>query len=464
MDKRDYKFVSSGNAQMDQILNGGFPANSLNIIMGQPGTGKTVFAEQMVFYHARENDRPILYLTTLSEPLSKVLTYLQRFSFFDQEKVNTAVQYQDIGFELAQSGVGALQKKIYEAIHEISPKIIVIDSFRALHDLIESPKELRQMLHELTSTLTAYETTVFLVGEYTEKQSNLAPEFAIADGIVEFLRNPLSTRDERFVRVLKLRGSSYHEGMHGFRVTSDGLEIFPRLVSPPESTAYTVDNERVSSGITGLDKLLDGGFLKGSTCLLAGPTGSGKTTAALQFAIDGVRKGEASLYVNFQENPSQLARSISNLGADYEQLVKDGLHLYYMSPVELQIDSIVVKIFSLIGALGVKRIVVDAVGDLITAAVDANRIHDYLYSLNQAFSAKGVTTILTFETLGGITGTSLNMNGERFSYMADSVILLNVNVKGERKRTLAIVKQRASAHDLSLHEMRIARDGVRILD
>ena len=456
------KSISSGNPELDLILKGGFPANSINVIMGQPGSGKTIFAEQLAFHHAGLDDRPILYLTTLSEPLSKVLTYLQLFSFFDEDKIGKSIFYEDIGYELMSKGLGTLQKHLNEAIHSIAPKIIIIDSFKALHDVAENHQEMRRMLHELASMLSAYETTVFLLGEYTEDQAKILPEFAVADGILQLMRKPLSSRDERYLRVVKLRGSSYLEGMHGFKLTKDGMVIYPRLISPEFPEDYKLTGRRVSSGVPGLDALLAGGFLEGSTTLLAGATGAGKTTAALQFVLDGVNNGEPGLYINFQENPTQLARSIEALGGNIAELKTKGLHLYYMSPVELQIDSIVVTIFRLIRDLGVRRIVIDAAGDLITAADDPNRIHDYLYSLNQFFSLKGITTILTFETMGGITNSGLTMNGERFSYMSDTVILLNVDFKTKAKRTLSVIKQRASGHDLREHDISIEAKGMSV--
>lgn len=456
------KPISSGNREMDEILRGGFPANSMNIIMGQPGTGKTVFAEQLIFHNASEEGRPILYLTTLSEPLAKVLTYLQKFSFYDEERVGNTIHYQDIGADLAEHGIDILYDRVKEAIHTLAPRIIVIDSFRALHDLSESASAMRRMLHNLTGMLSAFETTTFLVGEYTEEHSRVLPEFAIADGIIQFFRSTLSTRDERFVRVLKLRGGSYSEGLHGFRITSAGLEIYPRLVSPEFPESYELAGKRLPTGIEGLDALTDGGFLSGSTTLIAGPTGSGKTTAALQFVIKGVEQGEPGLYINFQENPTQLARSIESLGWDVEQLKEDGLNLLYMSPVELQIDSIIGTVFRMIQELEVKRVVVDAVGDLITAASDAARMHDYLYAVNQHFSVNGLTSVFTFETAGGITSSSLDKDGHRFSYMSDAVIILNLDQAKPVRRTLSIIKQRASNHVLGLHEFTISSDGISI--
>ncbi len=345
------------------------------------------------------------------------------------------------------------------AIEESAPKIIVIDSFKALHDLCPSAKELRHVLYELTGLLTAYQTTAFLVGEYTDEDAQRLPEFAVADGILQFLRNPLSTRDERFLRVLKLRGSGYLEGLHAFRIGPGGLEIFPRLVSPEIPESYTIVEERTSTGVEGLDDLLGGGLWRGSTTMLAGPTGAGKTTASLQFILDGVRRGEQCLYANFQENPMQLARCLRGLGADVEDAKRRGLHLLYTSPVELQVDRIIVSLFQKIQQTGIRRVAIDAIGDLISAASDAQRLHDYLYALVQHFTVKGVTSILTFET--GPSAESA-FTGGRFSYMSDNIIFLSTGVKDKTTRSATVIKARGSKHDLAAHEVEITDKGLRV--
>ena len=452
--------MSSGNAEADHILGGGFPANSINIVMGHPGSGKTIFAEQLIFHNAG-GDRPILYLTTLSEPLAKVVRYLQGFRFFDENKLGTEVIYQDVGPQLAAEGAGALIPLLTEAIRTLSPKVIVIDSFKAVHDLAPNVAERRRLVYEMTALLSAYGTTAFLLGEYTEDDILQYPEFAVADGIVELSRRRLGNRDERYFRVFKLRGSRYLEGAHAFRITDSGLDVYPRLVSPQIPEGYEPASERISTGVHGLDAMLDGGLWRGTTTLLAGPSGAGKTTIGLQFALEGARQGEPSLYMSFQENPTQLMRTIRGLGVNLEQLQAQGLDLVYASPVELQIDSIIVDMFRRIEQRGVRRLVLDAVGDLASAATDPQRLHDYLYALVQHFAVRTITSILNLET----TGSGLSSGGMQtaMSYLSDNVLLLAVEGAERTRRTLRVLKTRGSAHDTMVRDVEISSRGMSVL-
>jgi len=451
--------ISTGTASADRILGGGFPAQSINIIMGEPGTGKTLFAQQLVFHNAG-GGRPILYVTTLSEPLGKVVKYLQKFEFFDESRMGGDVVYEEAGTELAEKGIGALVPMVTEWIRTLGPKLIVIDSFKALHDLSPSMAEMRRVVHDLAGLLTAYDTTAFLVGEYAGDQMATHPEFVVADGIVELLRHETGMRDDRFFRVRKLRGSSYREGLHALRLTAGGVKIYRRLVSPQVPRGYQIVRERLSTGVAGLDEMLRGGLWRGSTTLLGGPTGAGKTTIALQFILDGVRRGEPGLYVHLEENPTQLSFLVEGFGMDPAAA---GLHLLYHSPVELQIDSLVDDMFGLVRERGVKRVVIDAVGDLVTAVRDPQRLHDYLYALSQHFAVNGVTAIFTFETARpGITG-SYAIDAP-FSHLSDNILLLQAEIADERThRKLRVLKTRGSGHDPRVREVDISEEGIRVV-
>ena len=452
--------IGTGNPQADLVLGGGLPANSINIVMGQPGTGKTVFAEQLLFCNAGAG-RPIVYVSTLSEPMTKMVSYVQRFTYFDESRLGTDIQYEDIGPLLASDGPPALVPWLSALIKERSPKLLVIDSFRAIHDLGSSLSETRRMVSDLAGLLTAYDVTVLLLGEYTMADIERYPEFAVSDSIIQLARQTLGTRDERYMRVLKLRGSSYREGQHAFRITQDGIQLFPRLISPRVATTYTPRLERTSTGVAGLDAMLEGGVWAGTTTLLVGPTGSGKTTVAMHFALEGVAHKEPTLYVNFQENPAQLARSFSLRGVDLVKARADGLEFMYVSPVELQIDSIVVGIFDRIKGGRIRRVVIDAVGDLVTAASDTQRLHDYLYSLVQHFAVNGVTSLLTFES-GISTDGSFDTGEQRFSYMSDNVLAISLAGDERTRRTIRVVKTRNSGHDPVVRELDITSAGARV--
>jgi circadian clock protein KaiC len=207
--------------------------------------------------------------------------------------------------------------------------------------------------------------------------------------------------------------------------------------------------------------MMGGGLIAGTTTLVAGMTGAGKTTFALQFALEAVKRGEQTLYVNFQENPAQIRRAMANLGVDPNSAFGSGFGLLYASPVELQIDSIVVEIFDAIKTGGVRRVVIDAVGDLASAANDPVRLHDYLYSLIQHFAVRDVASLLTLEGGEGFTGMGIPAD-QRFSYMSDNLIALGWNVAKPGHRTIRVVKMRSSTHDSEMREFEIGERGARI--
>lgn len=449
--------ITTGTATGDQVLGGGFPANTINIVMGQPGTGKTIFVEQILFANAG-GERPVLYLTTLSEPLAKVVRFVQGFSFYDEAKLGTAVLYDDMGAALAEEGIQALVPQLKSAIKELTPAVIVIDSFKALHDLSESAPELRRLVHDLTGLLTAYDTTAFLIGEYHPEDIRRYPEFAVADGMVELSRQELGSRDERFFRVLKLRGSAYLEGAHAFRITEGGLRIHPRLVSPAVPVDYELPTGRVSTGVPEMDGMLDGGLREGSATLVTGPSGSGKTTLSLQFLLEGVRQGEPGLCVNFQENPTQLGRTVRRLAGD--DTTARGLDILYTSPVEIQIDSIIGGLFRRIEAGGVRRLALDGMAGLTTSSSDPQRVSDYVYALIQNLAVRGVTTMFTEETLDGEAAAWASAGP--ISYLADNLIALDMRGEETTTRTIRIRKTRDSAHDPTVRALAIGPAGIHL--
>lgn len=207
--------ISTGNPQADRILDGGFPTHSINVVMGQPGGGKTVFSQQLAF--ANLGGRTVLYLTTVSEPLPKVLTYLQEFGFARPEAIGTGIVYESIA-DTATADARRIPERVTQLLQQYRPKLIIFDSFKAIGDLITERSTWRKILYELAGTLSAYDATTFWVGEYTADMVTHLPEFAVADGIVELTREQHGTRDDRYLRIIKLRGSNFLDGFHSFRI------------------------------------------------------------------------------------------------------------------------------------------------------------------------------------------------------------------------------------------------------
>ena len=450
--------IRTGCAGLDEVLFGGIPPNTISVIMGAPGTGKTILAEQIAFSNAKV-DAPALYLTTMSEPLEKFIVHGQHYSFFDPKKIGESVFYEDLGLMLREHGIGKLPELVTDLLTARGARYVFIDSFKALNELIE-PAQRRNLIFDLATVLSTYDCTSFLIGEYAEAMMTELPEFAIADVVLHLLKLSTNVREERFLRVEKLRASKSIPGLHAFLINSDGLDLYPRLLTPAVAPSYTVRPERVNTGIKGLDEMIAEGFWRGSTTMVAGPPGSGKTIMALAFLAAGASKGEPGIYLGLQENPTQLTRVMRNMQMPVEKLINDGFEIMYQSPVEMQLDAIATRLFARIRSGKVKRVVIDALGDLERISVDRQRFSNVIYALTQWFAAENVTCFMTYEltALFEVQGIS----DQQISNMSDNLLLLRFQPGPELKRTLRIIKTRGSAHDSHEHEIHITNQGLMI--
>jgi circadian clock protein KaiC len=306
--------------------------------------------------------------------------------------------------------------------------------------------------------LSAYPVTSLWVGEYGLDEIAVAPEFAVADAIIALGSLRAGERTSRGLQVLKLRGGEFLAGTHGYRLSSDGLNVFPRLADPPDATDYDLGTTRVRSGVQALDDMLDHGYWPGASTLLAGPTGVGKTVIGLHFVFYGARHGEPGLIATMQEDPAQLERIVQQFGWS---LADDRVTLMYRSPIDLYLDQWVHELLHAIETTGATRVLIDSFGDLRAASIDPTRFREYVYSLVHRCSRRGVSLMMTYEIpeLFGLTRLTENS----LSQLADNVVLLQYRGLDQViSRSLTVLKTRASHHDAQAREFDITTDGITI--
>lgn len=451
--------LASGSARLDAILDGGFLLNGINLIMGRPGSGKTILAQQYLFHNAT-TERPAVYLSTVSEPLEKILHYGQSLSFFDKSVVGTSVIYEDLGRSLNGGGLSDVLAKLVELLRELRPALMVIDSFKALRAYAPDDGAFRRFLHGLAGHLAATQTTSFWVGEYDSAEATEAPEFAVADAIVSLGIELNADRETRVFQVLKLRGSGFVSGKHAYRVSSDGLDIFPRLADHKDGATYDFAFERISSGVPILDDMLADGYWRGASTLVAGPSGAGKTLVALHFVFNGAELGEQGIFATFQENPIQLERIVQGFSWSFKE---PDVELMFRPPVDLYLDEWVYDLLDLIESTGAQRVAIDSLGDLRAACGDEMRFREYMYSLLQRCARRNVSVIMTQEVpeLFGIT----RLSEFGISHVSDNVVLLQfLRGNSEIKRAITVLKTRGSTHDPRIRQFDITSEGLSLGD
>ena len=454
--------LKTGVPGLDNLLGGGLPEFSFNLIAGTPGSGKTTLAHQIMFSLANPNNRA-LFFTVLGEPALKMLRYQQQFPFFDFNKVNESIRFVNLSADLLEGDFARVLSRIAEEVKAYSPGLVFVDSFRSV---VQSAKheeqgtsELQRFVQHLGMQMTSWQATTFLIGEYLLPEAEASPVFTVADGILWLSQNVHRNSMVRKIQVVKMRGQAQAPGLHTFRISDAGIQVFPRAIVKPDTAAVlaAVGDERVPMGIPGLDDMLGGGLPVGYSLLVVGPSGSGKTILATEFLAEGVRRGEPGVIAAFEKSPSQL---IGN--KKLYPLVQAGhVGVIDTRSLDLSIDETLHDLIDMINEMQAKRVVIDSLSgfELALAPEFSEDFRGSLYRMIAELTGMGVTILMTSELEDRYTDLRFSPFGSAF--LADAIIVQRyIEIVGQFKRAFSIVKVRGSQHSKDIRLFDITDDGI----
>ena len=455
--------LPTGVPGLDEVLGGGLPEMSFNLIAGQPGSGKTTLAHQLMFALATP-ERPALYLTVLGEPPLKMLRYQQQFGFFDPAAINQSVYFFNLADETLSGDLEQVLARIVAEVEAHNPAFVFVDSFRSvmLADAAagNSHNSLQHFVQQLGMLMTSWQATTFLIGEYfVETDAN--PVFTVADGLIWLRQTVQRNSMVRKMEVMKMRGQASLPGLHTFRMSESGIEVFPPAgaavptgpLAPPAPPG-----ERLLMGVPRLDEMLGGGLPRGYSLLIAGPSGSGKSILAASFLAEGARRGEAGVIAAFEQRPDAARNAV------VADLVKSGhVSLVDARPADLSIDEVLRLLMAEIRRLKASRVVIDSLSGFELAIAPSFRedFREELARLVAALSATGVTVLLTSELEDRYTDLRFSPYGTAF--LTDAIIVQRYVELGSRlRRMIAVVKVRSSKHSDELREYTIDDNGLQV--
>ncbi len=447
----------TGITELDNVLAGGFLKGAVVLLAGPSGSGKTILSFQWLFNGIKNNENSV-YIT-VSEPLFKTVKNLETLDFYDRNAIEQErLKLIDIreGYGKKEFHPDKLLNFIEKQVKENNAKRLCIDSITAIAYQLESKSEIRRFIFELGTTLAALGCTTILTSESEEKFSVYGVEEFISDAIIKLYRKQSNHELQRMIMLYKIRGRDFKTEELIFKIIKSGITVFPRL---KVSLEYPSSAEKLSTGNEMLDKMLLGGIIRGSTTLVAGPSGTGKSLLSMQFINEGVRKGEPSLYVGFEESKDQLVRNAKSFGWNFEEHEKKGLlTLRCTYPSHMSSDEHLIELKQLIEFKGIKRCVVDSLS-AIEHVLMPESFDYFARTLNAYLKSQGVTTLFTRATemaqaLGAMTEA-------RLSTMLDNIIILrHVEMQGTLRLVLNIIKVRGSGHSKGLRMYDITEKGI----
>ena len=463
MNKVNIQRLATGVPGLDELLGGGVPEFSFNLLAGTPGSGKTTMAHQIMFSLANPQRRA-LFFTVLGEPPLKMLRYQQQFPFFDVSKINDTIKFVNLAADLLEGDFARVLERIEEEVQAFGPSLVFVDSFRSVAQSAQAMHAgaggLQHFVQQLGTQMTSWLATTFLIGEYLAPEAESSPVFTVADGIIWL--SQLIHRDAlmRKIQVVKMRGQAQKLGVHTFRISDDGLEIFPRAVLKTRAAGHIGQGseQRLSIGVAAIDQMMGGGLPVGYSLLVTGPSGSGKTILATQFLEEGVKIGEPGVIAQFEQSSNQLMNRRLNA-----MITSGDVGVINTRTLDLSLDEILHDLVDMIVRMKAKRVVIDSLSgfEMALAAVFREDFREALFRLVTSLTDMGVTVLMTSEMEDRYTELSFSPHGNAF--LADAILMQRyVEIQGQLRRALSVVKVRGSAHSEDIHLYRITVDGIEL--
>lgn len=460
--KATIKRLATGVPGLDEILGGGLPEFSFNLIAGPPGSGKTTLAHQMMFALASD-ELPALYFTVLGEPPLKILRYQQQFDHFDLDKLNRCVRFISLAEEASTGDPERLLARIASEVEMREPGLVVVDSFNTVMLNARGDQDplinRQNFIQSLGALMVSWQATTLLLGEFFEAcEPN--PIFTVADGLIWLSQHVERNSVVRKLEIMKMRGQLTLPGLHSFRLGQTGIEVFPPPQLTPGATGKFTANlkDRLGMGNPELDAMMGGGLPRGYSLLVAGPSGSGKSVLAAAFLSEGARLGETGVIAAFEQ------RSMHYYCPQIAELIGLGrIGLIEARAANLSVDEIATQLLAAVKRLQATRVVIDSLSgfELTLAPTFRADFRESLARMLWALAGNGVTVLMTSELEDRYTELRFSPYGSAF--MTDAIIVQRyIEVASRLQRVLAVVKVRSSPHSNALRLFEINDAGIQL--
>jgi circadian clock protein KaiC len=457
---RTLERFATGVPNLDLVLGGGLLRGTIVMVVGPPGSGKTILAQQMAFRAAARGE-VALYFTGYSETHDKLLAHNRSLTFFAPETIGAEVQLSSLP-DLLEQGSDEAKQAIVATAQKQHASLVVLDGFRSIRGFLPDDRAAAAFLYSLGATLALLGATLLVLveGDVTDRIRD--PEQSVCDVILSLHRVVRGGGHRRELEVLKVRGAAPLAGLHPFTIDARGLTVYPRLESvvPVESPEWT--SARAGFGIADIDALMGGGLNVGTATLAAGTPGLGKTILGLQFLAEGARQGQPGLFAGFTESAAQLRAKARTFGIDLEAAEASGaIELLTVPPHDLDADLVAWLIRQRVEERRVRRLVIDSATELEGGLTSPERAAMFMASLAAYLRSRSVTSYMTVD-VPTIVGPELSFAGNPLLVFAENLLLLRyAEYQGELHRVFAVLKMRFSAFDRALRLYRI-KDGVGI--